>query len=147
MSGPALPEALELGWDDQAHFHPYVFRWEELEIICRYLGKRPEFIVNPVVPLLLLYRFAPVTAADDEARIRQLLKAAWSSLGLFTDSEIETIIGKTVPKRGDLHWAPHAEFGWVLEGEAAYSLRWAEHDRFPFAQLQELVRGAGDGFE
>jgi hypothetical protein len=76
LSHRSMPSPIELGWDDQARWHPHALRWEELEAICGCLAARDADMPHPGWPLLLLCRFAPPTANDDRARARDLITRA-----------------------------------------------------------------------
>jgi len=69
-----------LSWLDQAHPVPNVFRWEELDAVCRCLASRDPALEHPGIPLLLLCRFAPLTAADDAGAVRERVAAAFRRL-------------------------------------------------------------------
>src|SRR5579862_3894297 len=51
-------EAVEIAWDDTAHWHPHVLRWQELELICRTVALQDAELPHPGILLLLLHRFA-----------------------------------------------------------------------------------------
>ncbi|GAA4967856.1 hypothetical protein [Actinoplanes utahensis] len=73
---PGEPETASLGWDDIAHWHPHVFRWSELETICRAVdGER-----HPGPALALLCRFAAVFDDDDVEAAAAQVDAAHESL-------------------------------------------------------------------
>jgi len=139
LSGRSGLEPVQLGWDDQVHFHPYVFRWAELEAISRHF--RAEDPDAGFIPFLLLYRFAAVTQQEDLNHIRSTVEAAWRSLDLFSEGEIQAFIKQTIRPLDTAEWTQHPRFGWVLEGEA-YSLRQAENEDFPHADLQKLLNQA-----
>ncbi len=73
---------IQLGWDDQAHWHPHVFRWTELATICSSASSTMEPLANQDLLLLLLCRFAPITSDPDFNIAEALLKSAWKNLGL-----------------------------------------------------------------
>ncbi|KAL2269348.1 hypothetical protein VTJ83DRAFT_1532 [Remersonia thermophila] len=99
-----------LGWDDQAHWHPYALRWAELELLSRAVAAaaaaaaagtaagtateraRRRWETVPGLVVLLLCRFAPIcgnTLHDDgddpdaEACkiVRMIARAFWQVLG------------------------------------------------------------------
>jgi hypothetical protein len=84
---PSLANSFELGWDDLGRWHPHALKWEEFEKLYLFLTLRhPEQFV---VPFLLMLRFAVVTRLEDVKAIARKVKAAWRSLGLFSEEEIE----------------------------------------------------------
>ncbi len=90
---------------------------------------------------MLLYRFAPITREKDPEAIQERVKAAWSSLGLFTESEVMNLVKHTCHYRDSLYWKYDQEKGWYCHGDEddLYSLRILENDAFPFFQLRELL--------
>lgn len=140
LSHPSLLAPFELGWNDFIQCHPHALRWEELEKICLYLTihHSDQF----VVPFLLMHRFALVTKQDDEKAIARKVKAAWRSLGLFTEEEMEQF-------EVMLHFKPHFAWsyepnqGWYHACESPddiYSKRHVCTDRFPFKELDEVLQ-------
>src|SRR4051812_12948402 len=65
--GAAAPS--EIAWDDQAHWHPHVLRWEELDLVCRVVALDDPTLPHPGLPLALLHRFTPICLGDDDAVI------------------------------------------------------------------------------
>lgn len=96
---PTLEEEYELGWDDLGGWHPHVLHWEELEKIVNYLTIQHSD--HFVVPFLLLLPFAPISKEEDERTIARRIKAAWRSLQLFKEEEIETF-DRQIPYMPDL---------------------------------------------
>lgn len=113
-------ESHQLGWDDQAHWHPHVLRWDELDLICRAIARREPELPHPGLPLLLLHRFAPICGErggeDDDADFASsLLDAAWRRLGLFSDREIQQLIERYDARDAGFRWRPGGVEGtWVL---------------------------------
>jgi len=134
---------VEIAWDDVVQWHPYVLRWAELEPLCRTLSIRPEWAGRPHLPMLLLYRFAPVADADDAARARCAVPGAWRALGLFSDAEVRELTKATLPADLDLRWQRGPDGHWTLVGDDAYSLRAPGNERFPFAALESALRSSG----
>ncbi|NEO84780.1 MAG: hypothetical protein F6J87_11080 [Spirulina sp. SIO3F2] len=144
----------EIAWDDQAHWHPHVLRWDELDVICRCIALLDSGLPHPGIPLLLLCRFAPITDSEDSEYSLSLLRQAWNSLNLFTDSEIEAFIER-VDRRGQgFEWKLEPTFGWILDqdydldkdlmlGKAMlYTLRHPENSEFPFLEFQRMIEEA-----
>ena len=78
--GPGETEAVELGWDDCAHWHPYALRWSELELVCRALAERDAELPHPGPALALLCRFAALFEDDDVDAAVATVEAAFASL-------------------------------------------------------------------
>lgn len=114
-----------------------------MDAICRCLATRDPRTPYPGLSLLLLYRFAPITADDDAEAIRGVVAEAWRALGLFTDDEIARLIGRTRWAKS-LRWTRDPERGWVVAqaGDDAYSMRWPDNESFPFLPLRDLVQQA-----
>jgi hypothetical protein len=81
-------EAVNIAWDDQAHWHPHVLRWEELETVGRAIAMQDAEMSHPGPVVLLLHRFAPICEGEDLDPIISMLEAAFTQLGLFTRAEI-----------------------------------------------------------
>ncbi|WP_144120671.1 hypothetical protein [Catellatospora sichuanensis] len=79
IQGPGDAEDACLGWDDQAHWHPYALRWSELDLTCRALAARDPLLPHPGPALALLARFAAVFD-DDAAQAEAMVDAAFDSL-------------------------------------------------------------------
>jgi len=149
---PGSGEPVQLAWDDQAHFHPNALRWNELEAVCRCVAKREPEMEHPAIPLLLLFRFAPITGADDKTAIRNTLVSACRSLRIFTDDEVASLLDEVfllseevLGIRRDWHWVRAPDLGWTLEGEdewSLYSLRRAINNSFPFGPLEAAFEQA-----
>jgi hypothetical protein len=106
-----------IAWDDQAHWHPHVLRWEELDLVCKCAAIQDATLPHPGLPLLLLYRFAPITESDNVDRIFPLIRDAWRSLGLFGEEQIRQA-GQRVDKRGSkFEWRLDDRTGWTLHQE------------------------------
>jgi hypothetical protein len=142
-------KAIELGWDDQAHWHPHVLRCEELDLFCRCIARQDTSLPHPGVPLLLLCRFAPVTDSEDSERALFLLREAWHSLGLFTHDQIRKFL-RSVDYRGTgVAWRQDNHQRWILHLDrdlhpdvGLYTLRCQENPDFPFDQLGAALQTA-----
>src|SRR5262249_40043151 len=97
-------KAVEIAWDDQAHWHPHVLRWQELELICRAIAIQDADLPHPGVVLLLLHRFAPICVGDDLDVIVPMLEAAWQQLDAFSDSEIAGFIERADARDAGFRW-------------------------------------------
>lgn len=68
--------ALEIAWDDPAHWHPHGLRWVELEAIGRQVETHEPRYAHPGITLLLLARFAPILTSADAELALPLIDAA-----------------------------------------------------------------------
>lgn len=80
ITGPGSTKPAELGWDDLAHWHPYVFRWTELELICQAVAANDPQLSHPGAPMALLCRFAAIFDDDDVHRAEAVVTAAFAAL-------------------------------------------------------------------
>jgi hypothetical protein len=140
----------ELGWWDEARWHPFALRWNELQGLLRYWKAHPSHCpVGTSAALLLLARFVG-NAVNDINKFparKKLVAAAYSDLGLFTRAEVKELVEGTLvdSTEDDYRWTKKTELGWVFGGEyACYSIRNAEHSdgsegRFPFADWNRLM--------
>ncbi|TPX09696.1 uncharacterized protein E0L32_009035 [Thyridium curvatum] len=113
----------QLGWDDGAHWHPHVLRWDELDLVCRAVARLNPDLPHPGLPLLLLHRFAPICGRrggdDDDAPFASaLLDAAWRSLGIFSDREVQRLIERSDARDAGFIWRQNGTQGvWFLDQE------------------------------
>src|SRR5262245_39038856 len=84
-------EPVQIAWDDEAHWHPHVFRWVELDNVCKRIASRSPDLAHPGIPLLLLFRFAPITSEEDYGLAQASLRSAFRHLSLFTDAQIDKL--------------------------------------------------------
>jgi hypothetical protein len=139
---PSVRSPIELGWDDEAHWHPFALRWEELETLCRCLAAGDSKLTHPGWPLLLLCRFAPITKDDDYETARQNIMLALerthpSILGLS-----EQVLELVDRSDDDVAWRRASDGHWSCEGDDAYSLRVEGNPKFPFELLRDLIEHA-----
>jgi hypothetical protein len=167
LSGPAPFDGSEpsyLGmFNDYHDWHPYVLRWEELEVVARCVSRRAG-LPHPSIPLLALARFC-WPDPEQRAMATAALCAAFAILHLFDTAEIEGLVEgynwrdvfthrwahrsadgsvaeKTTEFRLDRRWTSLPRHGWVMEGEDGYSARKWETGTFPFAAFNDFVRTA-----
>lgn len=152
----------ELGWDDEGHQHPNLFRWAEVAAISRYVAARSPWDKYPMLPLALLHRFAVVTDDVSAAAMRAEVEPVLAALGLNEDQvtrALDHLDFRPGKRWGDWDslvgrgWVPDDLVGWRLdvwwardyeaEGEGAdpapYSLRYAANTRFPAKQLGRVL--------
>jgi hypothetical protein len=138
-----------LAFDDQAHWHPHVLRWSELDTICRAVAVNDPELPHPGWVVLLLHRFAPICEGDDIESIVATLEAAWKNVGAFSESEIATFIEKIDARDAGFQWREAEPCGWCLEQEdreeysrGLYTLRRPDNEKFPFAQWRQMIDAA-----
>jgi hypothetical protein len=139
LAHPSLSATVELGWDDQAHWHPDLFRWEELDAVCRCVAADEPELPHPGWPLLLLYRFAPATPDDDAIGIASTIRRAWESAAVLEPSEYEPLIAAYDRRDRDYEWLYSRRRGWSLEGEDVYSLRTMDNSEFPYRLFGDMM--------
>jgi hypothetical protein len=116
---------VRIAHDDQAHWHPFVLRWEELEVISRAVAltvrdeDREGLYQHPGLPLLFLYRFAPICQGDDVDKIVVMLARAWRRvLGEgVSDRDVRRLIERMDCRGRGFRWFQEDENWWIGEGE------------------------------
>lgn len=144
LESPLLSAPVEVGWDDQAHFHPDVLRWSELEAICTAVAAT-EHDAHPGLPLLLLSRFAPICVGDDVEFIVDRLAAAWRAVAPGVPTRVvRTRIEDLDRRRAAFEWSREPEVGWVPKPgrKGLHSLRSVQNPEFPFKAWNEFIAQA-----
>jgi hypothetical protein len=77
MRTPDSGQTLELGWDDQAHWHPDALRWAELDLIARAGAIVDPRLRHPGPVLALVARFVVLDHDDNLDAITPLMDAAF----------------------------------------------------------------------
>lgn len=141
-----------LGWWDDARWHPYALRWEELTAIHHY-QQESGGVLLPEASLLLLAPF--VGTGTHELGLlparQALIAEALRSIGISDEAEALSLSQEVLqpPSDDDYAWAFDPELGWTFGGTyPCYSLRNAAHcgdsePRFPFRQSSELLADVG----
>ncbi|GAB3842390.1 hypothetical protein [Dactylosporangium cerinum] len=70
---------LELGWDDQSHWHPDALRWTELDLIARAAAVLDPALRHPGPVLALAARFVVLDHGDDLDAVTPLMDAAFGT--------------------------------------------------------------------
>lgn len=146
---------VELGWDDEAHWHPHVLRWDELELICKCLSVRDASFAHPGLALLLLCRWAPLTDTDDADHVLSLLRGAADRVGVTSPDLVHSLFARLDKRGNGFEWEHAPEQGWVLRQDnplipqkgfryktQLYTLRSPGNGDFPFAELNAMLRDA-----
>lgn len=139
---PGLDEPVEVGWDDQAHFHPHVFRWDELDLLCRALAVADPSLAHPGTPLALLCRFAFLSGGEDLDAITPLLTAAFHRL------RPDRIDGYWPTARDWLDWRDLRDTGvtWHRDENGNWTVdQQSEHSRDLYSMRIMPEDGAQDG--
>ncbi|MGC4046053.1 MAG: hypothetical protein QM758_19860 [Armatimonas sp.] len=142
-------EEIQLGWDDEARWHPHCLRWKELIPLCDYISQQNPDIPYPGWILLLLFRFAPICSNEDAKIAYPALKESWESLGLFSEDEIQRLIETADLRFAVFTWSQDDQGNWSVDQEdndwkksgfMLYSLRHVENPDFPWEQWKTLCR-------
>jgi hypothetical protein len=138
----------ELGHWDQARWHPFCLRWEEVEAVVRHMRQAPERQhISPELAMLLLARWVGHGADEGDllAARRQLIAAELERLGPFQGEEAARMAALLLPSvtEDDYAWRWDESRGWTFGGSyACYSNRNDSHN-FPFAEFAEFRRLIG----
>ena len=137
---PAAPEGQQLAWDDQAHWHPHVLRWEELDLISRASAFLEPELTHPGLTILLLCRFAPICLNASADVVQPLLWEAWRSLGILRDEDIQRHMEFVDHRQDGFCWMEGPR-GWTIDNEQGgpdvapvYSLRNRDTRNSPSSQ-------------
>jgi len=138
-----------MGWWDDARWHPYALRWPELTQLHRYWIEHLDAHIHPSAAFLLLAIFVGhgVDESDHVSERKNLIRNHYEQLQLFIDVEIMQLSDKTFdrPTEEDYNWTHDDELGWVFGGEyPCYSIRNRQHSdgsegRFPFSDWSAVV--------
>ncbi|MFK0114177.1 hypothetical protein [Streptomyces sp. NPDC091217] len=156
LAAPGLPEPVTVGWDDQAHFHPHVMPWPELDLLCRAVALHDPELRHPGPMLALLCRFAFLADGDDLDGVTPLVDAAF---GLMRPGDGEGGVRAETRDWFDLRdlrgtgvaWTSRADGQRAVDqyrddhrgdGLPLYSLRAPDSEDFPFAGWSALLAQA-----
>ena len=153
MRHPSLPEAAEVGWDDQAHWHPHVLRWEELDLLARCAALDDPELPHPGPLVALFHRFTPVCRGDATLAY-PLQEAAYGPLA-FRGKALSEQIHRFDYADAGFTWKERAPRGWVLEQEVPasgarvadlYTTRCEQNPEFPFAAWNDTMEHAREQY-
>lgn len=136
-------EELEIAWDDEGHFHPFVLRIEEWNALSKRIAAN--YGTEVWIPGLLLQRFVGFTSRSELEAIMEQGKALRKQSGLYTEAEIDNWPQHPVQTHEgfwesvDRKWRLQEPYGWVFEGEDAYSLRIADNPDFPYEVWNRMI--------
>lgn len=135
---PTSIEPIPMGWDDQSRWHPHCLHWSELDLIGRVVALDDPSLPHPGLPVVLLCRFAPITAAEDPDAARALLEAALRSLRPpAPELEQEPLFPYAARVLTERQVSDYAK---VPELDDLRTLRIGEDERFPYEGFAELLR-------
>ena len=113
-------ESSQLGWDDQVHWHPYVFRFAEYTGFCSIVD------LEDWQAALLLSRFVGLDANDKRAEVLEYYTDAWNKAGypeLMPYTRLYQDINNEIPTK----WGENVVKGWVFQSndpdDSYYSTR------------------------
>ncbi|MDX3075518.1 hypothetical protein [Streptomyces sp. MI02-7b] len=150
LEAPGLPEPANVGWDDQAHFHPHVMPWRELDLLCRAVALHDAELRHPGPMLALLCRFAFLAENDDLDTVTPLVDAAFEAVrpGAAGGGKVRAETREWFDLRNlrgtGLVWTTRAD-GYDAVGQDGtdglplYSLRTPSSEEFPFAAWSALL--------
>ena len=139
----------QMGWWDEARWHPFAIRWDELLALDQYWRKCPALDHHSSAAFLLVAVF--VGHGVDEKKSyedrKNVIHNHYSRLNLYSDAECLELTEKTLilPTEDDYNWTQDNQLGWVFGGEyPCYSLRNSEHSggeegAFPFVDWRGIV--------
>ncbi len=152
FQSPEASAPFQIGWWDNARWHPFGLQWSELLLLRKYWESNPEKIsVSPSAAFLLLAKFVGTGVREfEQIPLRKdTLRESYRELKLeLTRAQLRELVSCTflISPEDDYDWSDDPELGAVFGGEyACYSLRNAAHvdgkeGRFPFAELQNLMK-------
>jgi hypothetical protein len=133
-----------LGWWDNAHWHPYFLRIEELNLITEYVKRFDAKWSDSEFPFLLFFSFLCVTDDDTEQRVKKKIKVIFDSFNLKLGGMVEQDFHFLYKAHKDYHWHLDSESDWVVLANryGAYSLRhklYEEQQKFPFEEWKDMI--------
>ncbi|WP_328476087.1 hypothetical protein OHA21_21000 [Actinoplanes sp. NBC_00393] len=141
---------LELGWDDEAHWHPDALRWSELDLIGRAAAVLDPSLPHPGPVLALAARFVILDPGDDLDAITPLMDAAYGPPppGATFWPRTRDWLHSADGRHDGVRWQRDAAGNWTVDQEEGadvdrtlYSTRRPDGE-FPFAAWQQLLSAA-----
>ena len=135
-------EALELGWDDEAHWNPLVFRFEEFDAVVKTASKRNNIDIHWII--MLLGRFLAVDHNDNAEHITAYFLEAWKRAALHGVKDLSREIRLFTTIKPPAGWVKDGKKGWIINDPADeglyYSLRNADGGEFPFELYNSMLK-------
>ncbi|WP_433789016.1 hypothetical protein [Actinoplanes sp. CA-252034] len=147
---PGESELLEIGWDDQAHWHPDSLRWAELDLIARAAAVLDPTLAHPGAVLALTGRFVVLDAHDDVEAIGPVMDAAFGppAPGAAWWPTADRWLSKADGRRDGIVWQRDENGDWAVDqadsaatGRDLHSVR-RPGSKFPFAAWRALLAAA-----
>ncbi len=128
LDHPSFKAPILVAWDDP-HFRLPFFRWEEIKALAGWFLQRQHVSVDPVYPILALYRLYFFSKGDDLNEIYRVLLPVLTASSLFNDERASELIDCTTHlvqtitpdwHQEPLRWWRDEQAGWVTNGINAY---------------------------
>jgi hypothetical protein len=104
-----------------------IFRWAELEALCRAIALGDASLPHPGLPLLLLAPFAPLCVGDPAKHARASLHAAFARVGDVGPALADRCIEANDGRAALFRWVRDEQIGWTPDPERPYGLGMAMH--------------------
>ena len=148
--GSKEEELVEIAFDDEAHWHPHVLRWEEVQAIGHRIARAEPSLPHPGIPLLLLSRFAPVVSETDAHVAIESISQAMERIGILSPARLQHLIRLIDFRNAAVTWRHDPATGWFPDQHAGpgvepglYSLRHPENATFPWEAWRRFVAEIG----
>lgn len=134
--------------NDEAHFTPDLFRFEELENICKQITKKYTYLEHPGIPFLLFWYYCPITKDVNKNDFYRVLTEAWKKIGINDEAffiDFYELFENLASNHTNTEWHFDEKFGFLLDERTAnksfsiYTYRHKSNDNFPFAWFNNLL--------
>lgn len=145
----------QMGWSDQAHWHPHCLRWAEVDWIARWVAAHDSRLPHPGVIAALLMKFVIIVDNENADHLFPTFEESYRSLNCLDENTIESLIRRHDYRRAHIEWRQHETLGWHMHqdrdvwmetGLPLYSLRRIvegedvdEDEQFPFMEWKNAV--------
>ena len=133
-------EVFEVAWDDEAQWHPFVFRFDEFIIVTKMISEINN--LEEWLTRLLFIRFVGSDNKSEEDRMYKLKIDMLYESGLFSKQDLKEFDEKNKREHTDnidAKWVFDSLKGWIYEGLDAYSLRNSQNTEFPFSLWNGMI--------
>lgn len=140
-------EGIEIAWDDEAYFHPFVMRFNEFLAIVDQIAAVHH--IEAWIPALLLRRFVGIESFAEYHKVSAWELDMRKTSGLFTEDELDEWLEESKHldeaywHEFNKEWKFQEPYGWVFEGEDANSLRNSVNSSFPFQKWNRMLAELG----
>jgi len=142
----AVGKKYSIGWWDQARWHPYCLRLDELDTLLNYWKQHDPHWPTSSVPLLLLAGFVGLADETERASLQARCESACRTLG-FEPPPPDQPIALAPDPRDQYRWENDPELGWLFTSDEypCYSIRnrqhlAGDHGNLPFALFNQMMR-------